>query len=61
MSICVILSVFALGLLLFILFSSRELITGKEGFVEYVVYGPGPWSQRHWRMRPWARHAKWFY
>ena len=77
MSICVILSVFALGLLLFILFSERELITNKEGFTEYIVYGPPPWWggwwggpwrggrrpwwRRHWRTWGWPRREMWFY
>ena len=71
MSICVILTVFALGMLLYILLSSRQLIASKEGFVEYIVYGPGPywgfgprrpWWRRHMRFREYMpRRAMWFY
>ena len=55
MSTCVLLTVTALALLLYVLFSSREVTDTKEGFVEYVVFGPGPW----WGVgprRPWWRH-----
>jgi len=46
--------------LLFTLFGiRRELVSDKEGFVEYIVYGPGwGWGPR-WGPR-WGRNRWWW-
>ena len=71
MSTCVILSTLALALILYFLIMNREITVSKEGFVEYIVYGPGPWygwgPRRPWYHRRWHNpylwpgRAAWFY
>lgn len=55
MNACTLVTVAATAVLLIVLFSPRYITATKEGFVEYVVYGPGwwrPYGGRRW----WARH-----
>ncbi len=54
---------FAIGLA----FLPRATIVGEDGYVDYIVYGPGaywhggrPWWRRRWcpyRNCPWRRRA----
>lgn len=60
---CAIISIIAFMMLLFVLVGvRRELVSDqKEGFVEYIVYGPGwgwrrPWGWRH----PWGWRRRWY-
>ncbi len=52
-----VLAFFSIAILLSVLFLTPEVST-KDGFMEYVLYGPGPWGWgwnggRSWR--PWHR------
>jgi hypothetical protein len=59
MTLCLIVLGLSTLLLLYVLFMDRHLLMSKEGFVEYIVYGPGPW----WGMGPRRRwwHRRWFH
>jgi hypothetical protein len=50
---CIIVTVFAVLFLVAVIKTDRSATIDKEGFVEYIVYGP-PWWHRGWRRR-------WFY
>ena len=64
--LCLITVVIALVVLFLVLNLQGRVVVQKEGFVEYIVYGPsfwhgaGPWrgSRRPWWRR---RHNAWFY
>ena len=49
---------FAVSILVSVLFLTPE-VSMEDGFVEYIVYGPGPWGwggRGHaWGLRPWHR------
>jgi hypothetical protein len=64
MTLCTVLSVIALALLFYVLLFKQEYMISKEGFVEYIVYGPpGPWwrwgPRRPWMHRRWYRPYAW--
>jgi hypothetical protein len=69
MTTCALISTFALLVLVCLLFFRRDYSITKEGFIDYIVYGPSPWAphRRHlWRRRwfrpyAWPSHAAWFY
>jgi hypothetical protein len=45
---CVVISLLAFAMLLFVLVGVRYILNDKEGFLEYIVYGRPGWGWRRW-------------
>ena len=56
--LCAVTAVISLIALFIILNLQQSMILKKEGFVEYIVYGPGFWHRGPWWRR---RHYGWGY
>jgi len=53
---CVVISLLAFAMLLFVLVGVRCTLNEKEGFLEYIVYGRPGWGWRRWGgVPPWRR------
>jgi hypothetical protein len=68
MSTCGIVTTVAVLFLVYLLFFRRDYSITKEGFVEYVVYGPPPswrhhrlWRRKWFRPYAWPPRYTWFY
>ncbi len=64
--LCAVTAIIALFVLFLVLNLDGRLVMKKEGFVEYIVYGPGFWhGPGPWwgPRRPWwrRRYHGWFY
>jgi hypothetical protein len=64
--VCVIAIVLALVVLFIVLHVQQQMVLQKEGFIEYIVYGPSFWhGPGYWwgPRRPWwrRRYHGWTY